>query len=246
MPMTAQVTVNDRVYSNPRRSAVVSVSMAANPNIWTSRSRKAECRRCNECTAKAPTGLRIRSCPPSRTLTAFQSQQAVRRRLTESAETHDSELSVIYARDILDEWLGTDVAHVVLPIMDPYVAHHGALGSFATSYLPEGAGRKAIRTRPAALSGMTEPTTNEAAAGEFELPGDRIGDVVLISDGTTAISTSADRQDLSALSEPLRSHGGLTEQAVHFIVNRRIDLPNAPELRNFGAFFHSTAAATID
>ena len=65
----------------------------------------------------------------------------------------------------------------------------------------------------------------------------------MVSDENITIGTSADRHDLAALKEPLRSHGGLTEQAVPFIVNRRIDLPEAPALRNFDAFFHAARAA---
>ena len=45
---------------------------------------------------------------------------------------------VIYLQDVLDGWLGAGRARVILPITDPYVVHHGALGSFATVYLPEG------------------------------------------------------------------------------------------------------------
>jgi phosphonoacetate hydrolase len=59
------------------------------------------------------------------------------------------------------------------------------------------------------------------------------------------IGTSADRHDLAALKEPLRSHGGLTEQEVPFIVNRVIELPNAPILRNFDAFFYAAKAAAL-
>ena len=52
------------------------------------------------------------------------------------------------------------------------------------------------------------------------------------------------RHDLSALQEPLRSHGGLTEQAVPFIVNRVMsDLVEAPELRNFDALQIAAMAA---
>ncbi|MEK9552993.1 MAG: phosphonoacetate hydrolase, partial [Alphaproteobacteria bacterium] len=43
---------------------------------------------------------------------------------------------------------------------------------------------------------------------------------------------------------PLRSHGGLTEQEVPFIINRQIDLPAAPELRNFDAFYYAAVAAS--
>ena len=43
---------------------------------------------------------------------------------------------VLYLQDHLDAWLGAARARVILPITDPYVVHHGALGSFATVYLP--------------------------------------------------------------------------------------------------------------
>ena len=39
------------------------------------------------------------------------------------------------------------------------------------------------------------------------------------------LGTSIDRHDLAALKEPLRSHGGLTEQEVPFIVNRKLIYP---------------------
>lgn len=81
------------------------------------------------------------------------------------------------------------------------------------------------------------------ACARFELPADRIGDIVLVASENRTIGTSAHRHDLAALDEPLRSHGGLTEQAVPFIVNRRMDLPEAPELRNFDAFLYATTAA---
>ena len=45
-----------------------------------------------------------------------------------------------------------------------------------------------------------------------------------ISGGPTAskvIGTSRDKHDLSGLKEPLRSHGGLTEQEIPIIVNRK-------------------------
>jgi len=37
---------------------------------------------------------------------------------------------VVYLQDVLDAWLGAGRARVILPITDPYVVHHGALGSF--------------------------------------------------------------------------------------------------------------------
>ena len=91
----------------------------------------------------------------------------------------DGTPDVIYLQDLLDAWLGAGKARVILPITDPYVVHHGALGSFATVYLPDGARRGgaggAHRRRCAAWRAVR---SREAAAARFELPADRIGDLV--------------------------------------------------------------------
>lgn len=153
--------------------------------------------------------------------------------------------AVIYVQDLLDEWLGEAAARVILPITDPYVVHHGALGGFGTAYLPEGADHADIIARLAACPEILEVMDRAEAVKRFELPADRIGDIVMISTENMTIGTSAHRHDLAALNEPLRSHGGLTEQEVPFIVNRVIDLPNQPILRNFDAFFYATTAAAL-
>uniref|UniRef100_UPI0024DFB6AC phosphonoacetate hydrolase n=1 Tax=Frigidibacter sp. SD6-1 TaxID=3032581 RepID=UPI0024DFB6AC len=155
----------------------------------------------------------------------------------------DGSPAVIYVQDLMDEWLGKDAARVILPITDPYVVHHGALGSFATCYLPAGADRDAIMAKLAARDEIILVVTREEAVKRFELPADRIGDIVMISGENMTIGTSEHRHDLAALKEPLRSHGGLTEQEVPFIVNRKVDLPSAPELRNFDAFLYACTAA---
>ncbi|MEM1386823.1 MAG: phosphonoacetate hydrolase [Pseudomonadota bacterium] len=155
----------------------------------------------------------------------------------------DGAPAVVYVQDLLDQWFGAGQARVILPITDPYVVHHGALGSFATAYLPADADAAATAKRLAAIDGITHVLTKAEAVARFELPGDRIGDLVLVSGENMTIGTSADRHDLAALDVPLRSHGGLTEQEVPFIVNRALDLPNAPELRNFDAFYYATTAA---
>ena len=155
----------------------------------------------------------------------------------------DGSPAVVYAQDLMDEWLGKDTARVILPITDPYVVHHGALGSFATAYLPESANQDDIIAKLRATDSITHVLTKSESIEQFELPGDRIGDIVMISGENICIGTSEHRHDLAALKEPLRSHGGLTEQKVPFIVNRVIDLPNQPILRNFDAFFYATTAA---
>ena len=156
----------------------------------------------------------------------------------------DGSPAVVYVQDLLDDWLGRDAARVILPITDPYVVHHGALGSFATAYLPAG-DHAALIARLSATRGMLLVVDRAEAVRRFDLPGDRIGDVVMISTENMTLGTSAHRHDLAALNEPLRSHGGLTEQEVPFIVNRVLDLPSQPVLRNFDAFYYATTAAAL-
>ncbi len=149
----------------------------------------------------------------------------------------DGTPDVIYLQDWFDDWLGKSIARVILPITDPYVVHHGALGSFATVYLPQGADVAAACQRLAALKGMEVVLTREQAAERFELPADRIGDLVAVSERFTVIGTSAARHDLTALEVPLRSHGGISEQRVPLIVNRKLPgLDLARRFRNFDAF----------
>jgi phosphonoacetate hydrolase len=79
--------------------------------------------------------------------------------------------------------------------------------------------------------------SREEAAAFFELPADRIGDLVVVSERSKVIGTSAARHDLSALEVPLRSHGGVSEQRVPLIVNRRLkDVDPDRRWRNFDAF----------
>jgi phosphonoacetate hydrolase len=158
----------------------------------------------------------------------------------------DGSPSVIYLQDKFDEWLGKDAARVILPITDPYVVHHGALGAFATVYLPDDADEADLIAKLEATDDIILVLNKKDACARFELPEDRMGDLVIISGENMTLGTSEHRHDLAALNEPLRSHGGLTEQEVPFIVNRMMnDLPNAPELRNFDAFFYATKAANI-
>ena len=158
---------------------------------------------------------------------------------------HDAngEPSVVYVQDLLDQWLGEAKARVILPITDPYVVHHGALGSFATAYLPAEVDTAEITEKLSNIEGILLVINKSEAVKRFDLPPDRIGDIVIISTENMTLGTSVDRHDLEALKEPLRSHGGLTEQEVPFIVNRKIDLPEVPNLRNYDAFFYASIAA---
>jgi phosphonoacetate hydrolase len=149
----------------------------------------------------------------------------------------DGRPNAIYLQDVLDEWLGPGAARVILPITDPYVVHHGALGSFATAYLPAKADLRDVLSRLARVQGVQLALSNAEACTRFELPPDRLGDVIVISEKHYVLGTSRARHDLSGLDAPLRSHGGLSEQPVPLLFNRKTGgIPGRKRLRNFDAF----------
>lgn len=153
---------------------------------------------------------------------------------TDSAGTPN----VIYLQDVLDAKVGNGKTRVILPITDPYVVHHGALGSYATVYLNDGAELASVSRQISAIPGVEVVLTRAEAAARFELPEDRIGDLVIVSERLTVIGTSASRHDLSELKLPLRSHGGISEQKVPLMFNRKLSaIPSDHRLRNFDVFF---------
>ena len=90
--------------------------------------------------------------------------------------------------------------------------------------------------RIAALPGIEGVYTRAQGCAAFELPPDRVGDLIVVSERLTVIGTSRDRHDLSGLDAPLRSHGGISEQRVPLIANRPAgELPQR-RWRNFDAF----------
>ncbi|MGE4239031.1 phosphonoacetate hydrolase [Ramlibacter sp.] len=144
--------------------------------------------------------------------------------------------NILFLQDALDEVLGARKTRVLLPITDPYVVHHGALGSYATVYV---ASRDHLATAIQFLSRqdhVERVLTRAEAAAEFELPPDRIGDIVVTAKRLSVLGTSASRHDLAGLDVPLRSHGGASEQRVPLLFNRRLTSVPARRLRNFDVF----------
>lgn len=150
----------------------------------------------------------------------------------------DGSPDVIYLQDALDIAFGAGATRVILPITDPYVVHHGALGSYATVYL-NGVPPDDVARFIRGLDGIDLVYAKPEGCRVLELPGDRVGDLIVISGGdksSKVIGTSRSKHDLSGLDAPLRSHGGLSEQEVPIITNRKgVNLP--ANLRNFDAFF---------
>lgn len=125
---------------------------------------------------------------------------------------------------------GIEGVRVVLPITDPYVVHHGALGSFASVYVENGRlEQSAALLRD--VSGVELVLTREEAAKHFSLPVDRIGDLVVLADRNTVLGRTPEWHDLAAVQNGLRSHGGLHEQEVPFIINRPLNDEYGARLR---------------
>jgi phosphonoacetate hydrolase len=149
----------------------------------------------------------------------------------------DGEPNVIYLQDVCDKDFGTTACRVILPITDPYVVHHGSLGSFATIYVDTAkASLDSVAAGLRAIAGVESVLTRSEAAHHFELPPDRIGDLVVVSTRFVVLGTRKSEHDLSGLSVPLRSHGGATEQAVPLIFSQHAHETIDVEPRNFDIF----------
>jgi phosphonoacetate hydrolase len=94
----------------------------------------------------------------------------------------------------------------------------------------------------AASPGVALVLGGAEAARRFEMPLDREADFVVLGDERTAVGASRAEHDLSGLAgHRLRSHGGLGEQRVPFILSRRLTpayrhLAETGRLRNFDIF----------
>jgi len=114
---------------------------------------------------------------------------------------------------------GIAEARVILPITDPYVVHHGALGSYATVYVDDAHVEKAA-TILHAIPGVEKVLTRTEAAATYQLPADRIGELVVLADRHTVLGRTPEWHDLGDVEKGLRSHGGLHEGVVPMIFNR--------------------------
>ena len=149
----------------------------------------------------------------------------------------NGEPDVMYLQDVMDDMLGAGKARVILPITDPYVVHHGALGSFATIYLPDDIDVNDVKAKLQAIPGIQSAFTNEEGCAEYELANDRMGDLIVVSEQQKVLGTTAARHDLSGLEVPLRSHGGATEQVVPLVCSQPvINLDPSRRLRNFDIY----------
>jgi phosphonoacetate hydrolase len=152
------------------------------------------------------------------------------------------EPNVIFLEDELNERFGAGAVRVICPITDPFVRHHGALGSFVRVYARATADLGGLMPASAGLPGVALVLDGREAARRFEMPVDREADFVVLGDANTAIGACRAEHDLSGLAgHRLRSHGGLGEQPVPFILSRPLvpeyrERAESGRLRNFDVF----------
>jgi phosphonoacetate hydrolase len=133
----------------------------------------------------------------------------------------DGQPKVIYAEEALNERFGAGSVHVIYPIADPFVRHHGALGGFVRVHLRRPGDVAAMIAYARSLPGIELVLDRATVCERFQLPPDREGDFAMFSDRATVIGARREDHDLSGLGgHRLRSHGGLGEQRVPFLLSR--------------------------
>jgi phosphonoacetate hydrolase len=126
---------------------------------------------------------------------------------------------VVYLENALTARFGSGF-RVICPITDPYVVHHGALGSAVTVYLPDHAVPDRVADWIIRQPGITEVYDRELAALKLELPADRIGDLFVLAGRDVVIGRTPEYHDLSGLHGTLRSHGGRYEEMVPLVLSQ--------------------------
>jgi phosphonoacetate hydrolase len=132
----------------------------------------------------------------------------------------DASPNVIWLQDVLDRAFGVEATTVICPITDYFVAHHGAFGGFVRVYCDDRTTPEEVIRLVRGLPGVEMACDRETAARLFDLPIDREGDVVVIADAHTSIGIAPGKHDISGLGgHRLRTHGGLAEGKVPFVLN---------------------------
>ena len=156
----------------------------------------------------------------------------------------DGEPNAIFLEDLLNKKFPQENFKVILPITDPYVVHHGSLGSFAMIYVENQELIPHVLEEIKKIPEIEEVLNKQDACKTYHLPEDRSGDIVCMSSESFTIGSSKSKHDLSTLKEPLRSHGGLHEREVPFILNSsKSDISKQLQIYNYDAFYYATHMA---
>lgn len=130
--------------------------------------------------------------------------------------------NVLYVESLLTEKFGPG-CRVICPITDPYVVHHGALGSLVMVHLEDPDRQAEIASFLLEQEGITEVYDRETTARKLELAPDRIGDLCVLSGRNVVVGKRPEDHDLSVLEGGLRSHGGRYEEMVPLLVSEPLN-----------------------
>ena len=152
----------------------------------------------------------------------------------------DGSPNVLFVEDLLEAKFGANEFRVICPITDPYVKHHGALGSYVVVHLSDPSKATEIKDWLALQPGITEVYEKAAAVRILEQPEDRIGDLIVLSGRDVVLGRRPQYHDLSALDGTLRSHGGRYEEMVPMIISHTLNaaykMKAEADPRNFDIF----------
>ena len=154
----------------------------------------------------------------------------------------DGTYNIVYLQDLLDERFGAGNTRVICPITDAFVGHHGSLGGFVRVHCFDGAPVQDVVDFIRPIEGIDEVLEREAAATRFELPFDLEADVVVISNESYCVGMGRDDHDLADLNGArLRSHGGISERDVPFVISRPLNAEylaraESEQLKNYHIF----------
>lgn len=153
--------------------------------------------------------------------------------------TESGEPNVLFVEDMLEAEFG-DGFRVICPITDPYVKHHGALGSYVVVHVDPKHNLQDVKNWLSVQKGITEVHDKATATRLLEQPEDRIGDLVVMSGRDVVVGRRPKYHDLSALDGTLRSHGGRYEEMVPLILshplNKQYQMKASGDPRNFDVF----------
>lgn len=150
--------------------------------------------------------------------------------------------NIIYLQDLLDERFGSGKTTVICPITDAFVGHHGSLGGFVRVYCFDGVTPESVIDFIGGMEGIELVLPRDEVAERFDLPRDVEGDLAVISSENYCIGMGRKDHDLAGLNgERLRTHGGLSERDVPFVVSRPVSpdyaaRASAGQVKNYQIF----------
>ncbi|WP_052266142.1 phosphonoacetate hydrolase [Pedobacter kyungheensis] len=151
----------------------------------------------------------------------------------------DGSPNILFIETLLNERFGAGF-RVICPITDPYVKHHGALGSYAVVYVNDGTQINEVKNWLSLQDGITEVYDKATGCRLLEQPTDRSGDLFILSARDVVLGKTAADHDLSALDGTLRSHGGRYEEMVPMLISHPLNAAYKMKVqgdpRNFDIF----------